>query len=166
MNAADASAIANAVLVNEGFLIDRRDWSAWLALYAEDAVFRVPAWRDENTETENPDAEVSLIYHTQRVGLEERVMRLRSRTSLTTMPMPRTTHFIGNLALVGASATRIDARCSFQVQIFEPRTAVQRVHFGYYEVALVQTAERWLIGRKTIHLQNDSVSPVLDFYLL
>jgi benzoate/toluate 1,2-dioxygenase beta subunit/2,4,5-trichlorophenoxyacetic acid oxygenase 2 len=166
MNAPQASAIANEMLVREGFLIDRRDWTAWLALYTEDAVFWVPAWRDENTETDNPQTEISLIYHTERVGLEERVMRLRSRTSLTTMPMPRTTHFIGNLCVSEASAERVAARCSFQVQIFEPRTAIQRVHFGYYEVALVRASADWQIASKKIHLQNDSVSPVLDFYLL
>ncbi len=166
MNTPDASAITNELLVREGFLLDRRDWAAWLALYTEDAVFWVPAWRDEHSETDDPETEISLIYHTQREGLEERVMRLRSRTSLTTMPMPRTTHFIGNLGVTGASATRIDARCSFQVQIFEPRTTVQRVHFGYYEVALVRSTGDWQFASKKIHLQNDSVSPVLDFYLL
>ena len=162
----EALDIANELLVREAFLIDRRDWGGWLALYAEDAVFWVPAWRDESTEIDDPEREISLIYHTQRVGLEERVMRLRSRVSLTTMPMPRTTHFLSNLAVIGPTARRIDARVNFQVQIFEPRTTTQRVHFGYYEVALVLRNDGWQIARKKIHLLNDSVSPVIDFYLL
>ena len=162
----EALDIANELLVREAFLIDRRDWGGWLALYAEDAVFWVPAWRDESTEIDDPEREISLIYHTQRVGLEERVMRLRSRVSLTTMPMPRTTHFLSNLAVIGPTARRIDARVNFQVQIFEPRTTTQRVHFGYYEVALVLSNDGWQIARKKIHLLNDSVSPVIDFYLL
>jgi benzoate/toluate 1,2-dioxygenase beta subunit/2,4,5-trichlorophenoxyacetic acid oxygenase 2 len=166
MNHTEALSVANELLVREGFLMDRRDWQGWLALYAEDAVYWVPAWRDESTATEDPDTEISLIYHTQRVGLEERVMRLRSRTSVTTMPLPRTTHFISNLAVIGANATRVDARCSFQVHFFEPRTAQQRVHFGYYEVALVLTNDGWQIASKKIHLQNDCVAPVVDFYLL
>lgn len=166
MSAPDAYAIAQELLVREAFLLDRRDWSAWLALYTEDAVFWVPAWRDESSEIEDPEREVSLIYHSDRVGLEERVMRLRSRVSLTTMPMPRTTHFLANLALIAANPRRIDARVNFQVQIFEPRTAIQRVHFGYYDVALTGSIEGWQIARKKIHLQNDSVSPVIDFYLL
>lgn len=166
MTRSEALDIANELLVREAFLIDRRDWGGWLALYTEDAVFWVPAWRDESAEIDDPEREISLIYHTDRVGLEERVMRLRSRVSLTTMPMPRTTHFLSNLAVVGPTARRIDARVNFQVQIFEPRTATQRVHFGYYEVALVQGNDGWQIARKKIHLQNDSVSPVIDFYLL
>lgn len=166
MTRSEALDIANELLVREAFLIDRRDWGGWLALYTEDAVFWVPAWRDESAEIDDPGREISLIYHTDRVGLEERVMRLRSRVSLTTMPMPRTTHFLSNLAVIGPNARRIDARVNFQVQIFEPRTATQRVHFGYYEVALVLSNDGWQIARKKIHLLNDSVSPVIDFYLL
>lgn len=163
---ADAGHLAHELLTREGWLLDRRDWAAWLALYAEDATYRVPAWRDESEETQDPQTEVSLIYHTRRVELEERVFRIRSRQSVTALPLPRTTHFVSNLCVTRATAESIEARASFMVQFYEPRTTTQRVHFGSYAVALAPGTESWVITRKTIHLQNDCVAAVLDFYLL
>jgi len=165
MNAA-AREIAHAILSDEGFLLDRRQWQVWLDLYLPDAVYWVPAWRDEVEETDNPDAEVSLIYHESRVGLEERVMRIRSRQSVTTMPLPRTTHFVSNVHAERLSEDGIEARASWLVHLYDPRTTVQKSHHGYYEVTLRQHAGAWRIARKKIHLQNDCVAAVLDFYLL
>jgi 3-phenylpropionate/cinnamic acid dioxygenase small subunit len=166
MNNAENLRIATELLIHEGRLLDQRDWSAWLALYAADAVYWVPAWRNEGEETADPEREVSLIYHPQRVGLEERVMRVRSRQSVTTLPLPRTTHFVTNVALVPCNGDAITAQASWMVQIYEPRTGLQRVHFGHCEVTLARVDQRWEITRKTIHLQNDCVAAVLDFYLL
>jgi 3-phenylpropionate/cinnamic acid dioxygenase small subunit len=65
-------------LYREALLIDQGDWDAWLALYCPEAVFWVPAWRDEQTPTHDPDSELSLIYYRGRRNLEDRVWRLRS----------------------------------------------------------------------------------------
>lgn len=162
----DATRIAHEHLALAGWLLDRRDWAGWLALFAEDLVYRVPAWRDEAEETRDPETEVSLIYHTRRVELEERVFRIRSRQSVTALPLPRTTHFVSNLCVTAASAAAIEARASFMVQFYEPRTTAQRVHFGHYEVTLVPGDEGWVFARQITHLQNDCVAAVLDFYLL
>ena len=56
-----------------------------------------------------------------------------------------------------------NARGSFQVRGFAPRTAIQRVHFGYDEVVLVLTTSSEKAPAKN-NLLNDSVAPVLDFY--
>lgn len=162
----EATRIATTLFGDEGFHLDRRDWPAWLELYLPDAVYWVPAWRDEATETQDPDCEVSLIYHDSRVGLEERVMRIRSRQSVTALPLPRTTHFVSNVSATFHADDRIEARASWQVQIYDPRTTVQKVHHGWYEMRLQRTATAWRIARKKIHLQNDCVAAVLDFYLL
>ncbi|MDO9714523.1 aromatic-ring-hydroxylating dioxygenase subunit beta, partial [Paracraurococcus lichenis] len=86
----DASAAVAELLYREGLLLDRQDWDGWLALYLEDAEFWVPAWTTEHTTTTDPARQVSLIYHDSRFGLEERVMRIRTRKSVTAMPLPRT----------------------------------------------------------------------------
>lgn len=162
----NATAIAAHVLYQEGLLLDRRDWSAWLDLYAAQAVYWVPAWRDEHAETTDPACEVSLIYHDSRVGLEERVMRVRSRQSVTAMPLPRTTHFASNIVGVARGDDCVEAQASWLVHVYDPRTAREKTYCGRYEITLGLQAAQWQITHKKIHLQNDCVAAVLDFYML
>src|SRR4051812_47287835 len=54
---------AQALLTREAHLLDARRWDEWLALYEAEAVFWVPSWRDDGTPIEDPNREVSFIYH-------------------------------------------------------------------------------------------------------
>lgn len=162
----NAMAIAMHVLCREGSCLDRRDWNEWLGLYAENAVYWVPAWRNEYEETEDPDTEISLIYHDSRMGLEERIARIQSRKSITAMPLPRTTHFASNIVATTTGSDMMEAQASWMVQLYDSRTAKQYVHFGWYELHLKNYDGDWLISRKKIHLQNDLVPAVIDFYTL
>ena len=162
----DALRVAQEILLQEARLLDARDWSGWLALYHEDAVYWVPSWRDEDHEIENPDREVSLIYHTNRLGLEERVMRVRSRQSVTALPLPRTTHLVSNLEILGVSARRIEACAAWTVHFYHPRTTEQGTHHGRCVFVLTEAEGRWRYAHKRISLMNDCVNAVLDFYLL
>lgn len=164
-------AVATELVAREGYLLDRRDWDAWLALYTQDTVFWVPAWRNESETVEDPDTEVSLIYHDSRVGLEERVHRLRTGKSVTTMPLPRTAHFVSNFLVgeatpAGVASDRIDVHSSWQVVIYQPRTAVQYTLAGRYEHRLVKSGDVWKIAKKKIVLINDRVPTLVDFYCL
>jgi benzoate/toluate 1,2-dioxygenase beta subunit/2,4,5-trichlorophenoxyacetic acid oxygenase 2 len=161
-----ASAIATELLYLECRCLDERDWAAWLELYAPQAVYWVPAWRDEYTQTGDPDTEISQIYHDARRGLEERVMRVQSGKSVTALPLPRTTHFVSNIEAVFESDDLIDARASWMPLIYNPRTERQHSNFGRYELRLQKTGQPWLIARKTIRLQNDLVPALIDFYTL
>ncbi len=158
--------IATQVLYQEGLLLDRREWTAWLSLYAERVVYWVPAWRDEQTETRDPAREVSLIYHDSRVGLEERVMRVRSRQSVTALPLPRTTHFASNIMATARGTEGIEAQASWLVHLYDPRTLQERSLCGRVEITLALQSAAWRITHKTVHLQNDCVAAVLDFYML
>lgn len=162
----DATAIASGLLAREGLLLDRRDWQGWLSLYHEQAIFWVPAWRDEHDETSDPASEVSLIYHDSRVGLEERVMRIGSRKSITAMPLPRTAHLTSNVVAAFTDDATIEAEASWAVHVYHPRNSRQAVHFGRYELRLRRTAGDWLIVRKIVHLHNDRIATVIDFYSL
>ncbi|MDB5697342.1 MAG: tftB [Alphaproteobacteria bacterium] len=164
MTSDDPTQIATHLLALEGLCLDRRDWKRWLDLYDEDVVYRIPAWRDEDEETQDPNSEVSLIYHDSRTGLEDRAARIAAGRTATTMPLPRTAHFVGNIVAARAGDGVIEAEASWNVHVYQPRTAKQSVHFGRYEVQLRKKGEIWRISRKTIHLQNDRVSTVLDFY--
>src|SRR5690349_19962668 len=88
---------AAAFLYREALLLDRGDFDAWLNLYTTDCVFWMPAWRDDGTQTEDPDRELSLIYYRGRRNLEDRIQRIRSQLSIASKVMPRVSHMIGNV---------------------------------------------------------------------
>ncbi len=161
-----ATAIATDLLYRESTALDQRKWDQWLDLYTEDAVYWVPAWRNEDEQTSDPNSEVSQIYHDSRTGLEERVMRVTSGKSVTAMPLPRTTHFITNIVATNADESTIQVTANFMVQLFQPQRGAQYVNFGDYELSLAMQGERWLIAAKTVHLKNDLVPALIDFYTL
>ncbi len=161
-----ATAIATELLYRESSALDQREWDQWLDLYTEDAIYWVPAWRNEDEQTSDPNSEVSQIYHDSRTGLEERVMRVTSGKSVTAMPLPRTTHFITNVVVTKADEAGIQVAANFMVQLFQPQRGAHYVNFGDYELRLVKGGELWLIAAKTIHLKNDLVPALIDFYTL
>jgi 3-phenylpropionate/cinnamic acid dioxygenase small subunit len=165
VSAIDKSA-AEELLFREALHLDRRDWDAWLALYAEDAVFWVPAWRDEASPTEDPDSELSLIYYRGRRNLEERVWRIRSGLSVASAPLPRSVHTISNVLVERAGADGASVSASFAVHLNDVRAEREHVFFGRYEYRLVAGAAGLLIASKKILLLNDRIPTVLDVYLV
>jgi 3-phenylpropionate/cinnamic acid dioxygenase small subunit len=151
---------AEELLYREALLLDRRDWDGWIALYLPDAVFWVPAWRDETNPTEDPDRELSLIWYRGRRHLEERVWRVRSGLSVASTPLPRTVHAVANV-LVEADGSIV---AGFTVHLHDVRAERSHVFFGRYEVLVAREAGEWRIARKKILLLNDVIPAVLDFY--
>lgn len=163
MKAADER--AEAVLYQEARYLDEQRWDEWLALYAEDCEFWMPAWRSESEVTEDPKKELSLIYYASRAGLEDRVWRVRSGTSIASTPMPRTHHAITNvLAEPGSDLQLMRVRSNWTVQQFRPKQQEVLASFGRYEHELVCIQGAWRIRRKKIILLNDYLIAMLDFY--
>src|SRR5690606_27341746 len=82
------------VLTREQVYLDGQRWDEWLALFAADCEYWVPSWKNEEQLTTSPQAELAHIYYANRAGLEDRVVRIRSRRSPASTPMPRTTHIL------------------------------------------------------------------------
>jgi 3-phenylpropionate/cinnamic acid dioxygenase small subunit len=154
------------LLYREAASLDRQDWDNWLALFAEDVEFWVPAWKSETAPTDDPDREISLLYYPSRLGLEERVQRLRTGKSITMQPAVRTAHMIGNILLGAASDSSCEVEATWTVHLYDPRLKTQHVLFGRYEYQLRRVGERWLIARKKILLLNDHIPTMIDFYCL
>jgi Ring hydroxylating beta subunit len=70
----------------------------------------MPAWLDEYECTSDPATQVSLICHEMRWEIEERIDRLKSRKSVTTMPLPRTLHVIGGALMTECSKSPLKVR--------------------------------------------------------
>ncbi|PDT71410.1 aromatic-ring-hydroxylating dioxygenase subunit beta [Bradyrhizobium sp. C9] len=160
----DAHAVAAATVFREARLLDTGEWTDWVAMYSEDAVYWVPGWLDEYTTTSDPDTQVSLLYHDARRGLEERIARIESRKSITALPLPRTVHQISNLEASESGPDEIICQSVFSVHVYDPRVAKEHLRHGRYQHTLKREGETWKIARKVITLVNDRVPTVLDFY--
>lgn len=155
---------AEEILYREALLLDRGEWDSWLSLYVPDAVFWMPAWRDETTPTADPDSELSLIYYRGRRNLEDRVWRARSGLSVASTPLPRVVHSVTNVLLDSADETDALTSSSFTVHLYDRRSERSHVFFGRYEHRLALTEGEWLIAAKKILLLNDVIPTVVDFY--
>jgi 3-phenylpropionate/cinnamic acid dioxygenase small subunit len=164
MNKIEAKFIAEELLFREALHLDRVDWTSWVEMYETDAEYWMPAWRDEYEMTEDPNTEISQIYHSSRYELEERISRIESRKSITALPLPRAAHHISNVLVHEATADLIRTTASFIVHVYDARVAKQHGHFGRYEHTLVRNASEWRIKRKKIILINDQIPTILDFY--
>jgi len=156
---------AAAFLYREALLLDRGDFDAWLELYTADCLFWMPAWRDDGTQTEDPERELSLIFYRGRRNLEDRVQRIRSPVSVASRVMPRVAHMIGNVLaepLAGGARVRIDS--SFIVNLQDVRSHRTHAYFGRYEHELRLENGAWKISQKIIRLMNDVVPTMVDIY--
>lgn len=155
---------AEDLLYREALVLDRGEWDAWLELYTTDAIFWMPAWRDEVTPTSDPDSELSLIYYRGRRNLEDRVWRARSGMSVASSPLPRVVHAVTNVVLESADETGGRTASSFTVHLHDRRSERSHVFFGRYEHHLVHHDGAWRIAAKKILLLNDVIPTVVDFY--
>ena len=155
------------IMLREGLLLDQCRWDEWLDLYTEDAVYWVPAWKNESQTTTSPDTEISLIFYAARSGLADRIWRLKSGLSVASMPLRRTSHMIANILIEsGDGDDRATATAAFTVHNFDPKRRSQHVFFGRYEYAFRRDARDWQVAAKTIILANDQIPSVADFYML
>lgn len=155
---------AEALLYHEAECLDQQRWDEWLALYAEDAVFWVPSWRDFSQPTNDPGAELSLIYYSERARLEERIWRLRSCQSPASMPLSRTLHTISNVRVDAQEQDVVHANAV--VHAFNPRRRETTVQFGTYRLRLIHKEGRLGIAEKKIILLNDYLPSSIDVYTI
>ena len=110
-----------AFLHAEARALDDRDWDTWLAFYAPDASFWMPAWDDNDKLVEDPQAEISLIYYARRSGLEDRVFRIKTERSSASTPEPRTSHNISNVEILSQS----DSKSRTALQLADAQLSLQ-----------------------------------------
>ena len=162
---AEAGAHAQRVLFEEARALDEQRFEDWLALYANDTIFWVPAWTDEGRLTSDPETELSLI-HCTRAQLAERVGRVEGGRSLASSPLPRTAHVVSNVIADVADGDRIVVRSVATTHSFNIKRRTTSTAFALVTHELVRDGDAWLIARKTIALQNDYISTMMDFYTI
>lgn len=155
------------ILGREASYLDERRWDEWVALFASDCEYWVPSWTAEGELTTSPETELSLMYFAGRGGLEDRIVRIRSGRSPASLPLPRTTHIVGNiLPLAPPEPERLKLRASWTCHVFYPLMALSHTFFGRAEYELVRREGMWLIAKKKTVLENDRIPVPIDIYCL
>jgi 3-phenylpropionate/cinnamic acid dioxygenase small subunit len=150
-----------ALLAREARLLDERRWDEWLALYTEDCEYWVPSWHADRP-TDDPRSTLSLLYYDRRSGLEERVWRITSGLSAASNVLPRTTHLVASVEVIGFDAASAQVRAAFTCHNL--RAEGTHTFFGLYDHTLRRTADGLRIARKRTVLMNDLIPGVLDIY--
>lgn len=150
-------------LYREARLLDDRDFEGWLNCYASDAEFWMPAWDDDDTLSADPQREISLIWYSNRGGLEDRIFRIRTeRSSATSIPEPRTGHNITNVEILGQRDGSCEVRFNWFTLYFRYDTL--DTYFGTSFYTLDISGEQPLIKKKKVILKNDYIHHVVDVY--
>jgi len=165
--AAELTEIATDLLYREALYLDERRWDEWLALYDSPLEFWVPAWKSEDEPTRDPESEVSLLYLTTHLELEERVARVRSGRSAASTPLPRTAHAVANILVEpDAEADALAVRSIATTHIYNVKRREPYLVFARNQYLLVETATEWRIRRKKVLLLNDYIPTMMDFYTI
>ena len=107
------------------------------------------------------------MYYAARGGLEDRIVRIRSGRSPAALPLPRTTHMVGNiLPLETPQPACITLRSSWTCHAFFPLMDATHTFFGRAEYELALRGETWLIAKKKTILENDRIPFPIDIYCL
>ena len=154
---------AQQFLYREARALDDKEWDDWLAHYAPQAEFWMPAWDDDDRLVEDPKTDISLIYYGHKGGLEDRVFRIRTeRSSATSLPEPRTSHNISNVEILEQDGATCKLRFNWFTLNFRYKTVDTYFGTSYYTIDVA--GERPLITNKRVVLKNDYIHHVIDVY--
>ncbi len=153
-------------LHSEQRALDDKDYSHWLEHYDKSSEFWVPCWDVDGELTDDPQSEMSLLYYDKRDGIEDRVFRIQTeRSSVSSMPEPRTQHMLSNLEVLAASSSEAKVRYSWMTH--SVRYDNVDTYFGTAFVKLIRGEDGKLkIKSKKAVLKNDYIHHVVDIYHL
>jgi ethylbenzene dioxygenase subunit beta len=136
-------------LFAEARLLDERRFRDWMALFADDGTYWVPAAADQDS----PFNQVSLFYDDREL-MKTRVDRLEHPRIHIQTPPSRTAHLVGNVMLDDADDTTGEYAVSSTVIMVEYREDQQRVFAGRQVHKLRRTADGFRIVQKRVNLVN------------
>jgi len=149
-------------LFRKAELCDRQAWDDYLELFDEQSEFHIPQWESEHSYTTDPKRGMSMIFYSNRAGIEDRVYRIRTGKSAASTPLPRTLHLVSNVIIHEASDSQIEVKAKWVTHFY--RFGVTGMFFGDAHYRLRPAGNSWVILRKHVLLLNDTIDSVLDFY--
>ncbi len=158
----DLHAEVTRLVYREAMLLDRRRWDDWIAMFTEDAVYWVPAWKSEEETTDDPDGQLNLIYLRDRGGLEDRVFRIQTRESYASVPLDRTVHVVSNVLVENETDDEIEVTANCLVHTYGKKGGMTRS--GLYDYTLRRVDDALKIARKKIVFIDDRLEGPIDVY--
>jgi 3-phenylpropionate/cinnamic acid dioxygenase small subunit len=152
----------SALLFEEAAALDEQRWDDWLTLFTPDIEYWMPAWDSEHEMTQDPTSEISLMYYSDKSGLEDRIWRIKSGMSSASTPLPRTCHLVTNIRVGQVVDGLLQVKANWQGNAF--RHEKTDSFYGRYEYGLREEQGKLLIARKKIVLMNDVIPSVVDIY--
>jgi 3-phenylpropionate/cinnamic acid dioxygenase small subunit len=133
------------LLHREARLLDQSRFEEWLAMYAEECIYWVPATPGGG----DPRREVAVAFDDRR-RLEDRIYRLRTGHAWSQAPASRTVRMVSNVEVFAASANALMVRSNFLVTDF--RAGETRFWSGWCGHRLRHVQGRYLIVVRQVNL--------------
>jgi 3-phenylpropionate/cinnamic acid dioxygenase small subunit len=134
------------LLEREARLLDQLKFDEWLALYAAECIYWVPATVDGG----DPRREVAISFDDRR-RIEDRIYRLRTGYAWSQAPKSRTVRMISNVEVfAGATEFVRMVRSNFLISEFRPDGT--RFLSGWCGHRLVERDWRWQIEVRQVNL--------------
>jgi len=156
MDAASPAAVAGAdrapfeeFLIHEAALLDARRFRDWMALFAEDGTYWVPAAPNQ----ESPFDQASLFYDDREL-MKTRVERLEHPRIHVQTPPSRTAHLVGNVIVEQADEAKGEYVIGSTVIMVEYRDDTQRIFAGRQHHRLRRDGDGFRIVQKRVDLIN------------
>ena len=137
-----------AFLIHEALLLDQRRFGEWMALFAEDGTYWVPAVPGQ----QSPLDQASLFYDDREL-MRTRVERLEHPRIHVQTPPSRTAHLVGSVVIEKADAAG-ECVVGSTVIMVEYRDEQQRLFAGRQHHRLRREGTSWRIVQKRVDLIN------------
>jgi benzoate/toluate 1,2-dioxygenase subunit beta len=134
-------------LYREARLLDSMQFEDWMALFTDDALYWVPAGRDDI----DPSRHVSII-HDDKVAMATRIKRLRSGFAYAQDPASRVHGLVPNVEIGETDAETGDLPITCMMLLVELNRHRQTIHTARCEFKLAPAGGGWRIRRKKVNL--------------
>ena len=142
------TAIADFIF-HEARLLDARNFRDWMALFADDGTYWVPAVPDQ----QSPFDQASLFYD-DRDLMRTRIERLEHPRIHVQTPPSRTAHLVGNVLIEAVDEAKGEVVVGSTVIMVEYRDEQQRVFAGRQHHRLRRDGTSFRIVQKRVDLIN------------
>ena len=134
-------------LYREARLLDTRKFEEWADLFTDDAIYWVPAGRDDI----DPTRHVSVI-HDDKAAMAKRIKRLRSGFAYAQDPQSRVHRLISNVELGATDDEKQTIEVTCVMLLIELARHRQTFHSARCEFTLDRSSGSWRVRRKKVNL--------------
>ncbi len=134
-------------LFHQSELLDQKDWSRYIDLFASDGVYWMPVTPDQKEWLDSPS-----IFAEDKDMMEVRMGRVRHPNAWSQAPQWGTSHLIGNVVIESVDDARICVRSRFQMT--ELRRDSLRHFAGTYQHTLERRGDDFKITLQRVDLLN------------